>query len=258
MTTHSHGGTFVVRQYVRFGIGATLDGALDLAYAPIDHVMSLWFTPVQHPQVEFSVVGELDVDRDGVWSSVIGTLGAAVAKSPDGAAHDQAMTLGTRALETQLANGFAVTIDMCSGLTRVHLGRPSKGKMSAPDVGETERIPLDIQPGGVLMIGPQHAKDGMTVDIDVSAGAVRFVVACASDAEHVAAEFLAGRAAPIIPGLATVEVRTKTQLRIKPASCPVVIVASPIGVEPVHFAWQRPLAEIARSTGGPLIHCAAH
>ena len=254
-TTHSHGGTFVVRQYIRFGIAATLDGALDIAYARAVHVMTLWFTPVRHPQVEFTVLGALDVDRDGVWSTAIGAVGTVFSKSPGDVAHDQAMTQGTHALESQLANGFAVTIELCTGLTRVHLGRPSKGQMSAPDVGETERVPVEIQPGGVILFGPQRAGEGMNVDIQVSHGAVRFTLACTADAEKVAAAFLAGRAAPAIPMLGSVDVRTTAHLRIKPATCPVAVLASPLGDVPVNFAWQRPLTEIARSTGGPLIRC---
>ena len=257
VTTHSHGGTFVARQYVRFEIAATLAGALDIAYARTDHVMSLWFTPVQHPHVDFNLVGKVDIDRDGAWSTVLGAVGTVLWKSPDRVAHDQAKTQGTQALETQLANGFAVTVNLCTGLTRVHLGRPAKGQMSAPDVGETEQIPVDIQPGGVILIGPQRAGDGMNVDIVVSAGAARFTLACAADAEKLAAEFLAGRTPPTIPGLGSVDVRTTAQLEIKPASCPVVVVASALGEVPVRFAWQRPVAEIARSTGGPLIRCTA-
>ncbi len=254
-TKHSHGGTFVVQQYVRFHISATLDGALDIAYARTDHVMTLWFTPTHHPEVEFTVLDDLHVDREGAWSSVIGAIGTVVAESPAGVAHDQANTQGTQALETQLANGFAVTVNLCTGLTRVGLGRPVKGQMSAADVGETERVPVEIQPGGVIMTGPQRAGDGMNVDIEVSAGAVRFTAACAADADEVATEFLAGHAIPSPAALGSVDARTKARLRIKPTSCPVVIVATPIGTAPVTFAWQRPASEIARSTGGPLIHC---
>jgi hypothetical protein len=39
-----------------------------------------------------------------------------------------------------------------------------------------------IQDGGVLMLGPQRAGDGMHLDVEVAHGAVRFVVACARDA----------------------------------------------------------------------------
>ena len=38
------GGTFAVRQYVRFSIAATIRGELDIAYDRSTHVASLWFT----------------------------------------------------------------------------------------------------------------------------------------------------------------------------------------------------------------------
>jgi hypothetical protein len=36
---------------------------------------------------------------------------------------------------------------------------------------------------------------------------------------------------------------------------PVVVVVTALDKAPARFAWERPTAEIARSTGGPLIHC---
>lgn len=84
---------------------------------------------------------------------------------------------------------------------------------------------------------------------------VRLTLVCAKHAETVAAEFMAGRITSTIPVLGAVDVRTKAQLRIKAASCPVDVVVSPLDNAPARFAWERPTSEIARSTGGPLIHC---
>jgi hypothetical protein len=70
-TRGKHGGTFVVRQYVRFSVETTIQGTLDLAYAREPHVVSLWFTPDRAPEVAFSTIGAVDVDSDGVWSSVL-------------------------------------------------------------------------------------------------------------------------------------------------------------------------------------------
>jgi hypothetical protein len=68
---------------------------------------------------------------------------------------------------------------------------------------------------------------------------------------------MAGRITSKVPVLGTIDVRTKMRLRIKPTSCPVVMVASPLDNAPARFAWERPTSEIARSTGGPLVRCKA-
>lgn len=249
------GGTFAVHQYVRFGIDTTIKGALDIAYDRRAHVASVWFTPDRAPEVRFTTIGDVDVDRQGVWSSVVGALGTAFATSPEDAAAEQMRTQGTSELAAKLANGLAVTVNLCTGLSRVQIGRPPRGEMVADDVGESRRVPVEIQPGGVMIIGPQLAADGMTLQAVALEGGVKLTLVCAKDAETVAREFMAGRIESTVPVLGSVDVRTKAQLRIKPSSCPVDVVVIPLDNAPSRFAWERPTSEIAKSTGGPLIHC---
>ena len=254
-TKKKGGGTFVVRQYVRFSVATTIRGALDLAYDRDHHVASVWFTPDQAPEVTFATVGDVDVDRENVWSSLVGALGTVFSTSPEDAATAQANLQGTKELAAQLANGLSVTLDLCTGLLRVQLGRTVKGQMVPADVGETQRVPVEIQPGGVMIIGPQLAQDGMTVQVDPASGGVRLALMCAKQADRVATEFMAGRTIPPVPVLATVDVRAASKLRLKPTACPVVVVARPLDAAPARFAWERPTSEVAHSAGGPLIHC---
>jgi hypothetical protein len=256
-TKSKGGGTFTVRQYVRFSIATTIRGALDIFYDRDAHVVTVWFTPDRAPEVEFKTIGDIDVDSRGVWSSVVGALGEAFATSPEDLARSQATSQGTHDFSAQLANGLAVTLDLCTGLRRVHLGHPPKGGMGLADVGETRRVPVEVHPGGLVMIGPQAAGGGMTLKADALAGAVKLTLVCSKQAEKVAAELVAGRATPTVPVLGTVEVRTKANLRIKPTSCPVVVIATPLDNAPARFAWERPTSEIARSTGGPQVRCPA-
>lgn len=257
-TRSKAGGTFTVRQYVRFSISATIRGAIDIFYDRDAHVATLWFTPDRAPEVKFKTIGDIDVDSEGVWSSVVGTLGTVFSSSPTDLAQIQATSRGTRELSAKLARGFAVTINLCTGLRRVHLGQPPKGKMGAADVGETWRVPAEIQPGGVMIIGPQNAEHGMTLQAEASRGAARLTLVCAERADAVAAEYMAGRITPNVPVLGTIDVRTKARLEIEPTTCPVVVVARPIDDAPTRFTWERPTFEIARSTGGPMVHCRAN
>jgi hypothetical protein len=249
------GGTFHVRQYVRFHVDILIPGAFDMAYDRKDHVVSLWFTPGAVPKIDFEPVGDIDVDRETAWASVIGALGSVFASSPEELANKDARKQGTGQFETTLADGLAVTIDLCSGLSRFNLGRPRKGEMTKPDVGETLRVPVEIQPGGVMLAGPQLAKNGMTVHAETTTGAARLEIMCAKQAEEVAAAFVAGREAAASQVLGAADVRGKATIKIKPASCPVVGVARALDGRPATISWLRPPSEIARSTGGPILHC---
>jgi hypothetical protein len=256
-TQSEKGGTFAVRQYVRFGIDTTIHGGLDIAYDRKAHVATVWFTPDRTPTVDFTTIGDVDVDREGVWSSVVGAIGTAFTTSPEDAAAGAAKSQGTEQLIAKLANGLSVTINLCTGLLRMQLGRPKKGEMGPADVGETRKVLVDVHPGGAIMIGAQRAEDGMTLRVDALQGGVRLTLACARHAATIADAIIAGRPMPTVPVLGTVDVRGKSRLQIKPTDCLVDVIASPLDNAPARFAWERPTAEISRSTGGPLIRCAA-
>jgi hypothetical protein len=150
---------------------------------------------------------------------------------------------------------MAVTINLCTGLSRFNLGRPAKGAMQAPDAGETHRVPIELQPGGLMVFGPQLAPDGMTIDVHARRGGVRVAMMCARDAEKLAESFVGG-ALGEVPTLATADVRAARRLHVPPQRCPIAVVARSLETrDPVTFDWQRPLGETARSTGGPAIQC---
>lgn len=254
--TRSKGGaTFTLRQYVRFSIAATVHGKIDIAYDRDTHVVTFWFTPERAADVKFKTIGDIEVDSVGMWSSVVGAVGTAFATSPHDAAAIQARLQGTRDLSAKLSNGVAVTINLCTGLTRLRLGRPAKGEMGGAEVGESQSIPVELQPDGVMLIGPQRAGAGMTLRATASKGVVRMSLVCAEEAGTIATEFLKGRLSPNVPTLDTVDVRTEARLEITPTKCPVVVVIRPLGGKPARFAWERPTSEIAEAAGGPLIQC---
>lgn len=254
-TKKKAGGTFVVRQYVKFSVDTTIRGALDIAYSRKAHVVSLWFTPEALPEVGFQTIGDVEVDRQGTWSSIVGSLGSAFADSPETVAAGEAEKLGKVELTKQLADGLAVTLNLCTGLSRFNLGRPPKGEMQPADVGETKRVPVEIQPGGVMIAGPQLAGNGMTVHAETTQGAVRMTLVCAEHAESVAAAFVAGRVPTAVPLLGSVDVRGTGKLHIKPTKCLVVLVTSPLDNMAATYSWLRLPSETAESTGGPLVQC---
>jgi hypothetical protein len=254
--TKKAGATFAVRQYVKFGVEATIPGKLDLAYAPASHVLSLWYTPSGEPAVTVTPVGGVDVDEKGAWSSIVGALSSAFGSSPDQQGQRQAKKEGAAQFKEQFADGLSVTVDLCSGLSRFGLGRPGTGKMVLADMGETTRVTAELQPEGLLVFGPFLAKEGMTAHFHVRTGALDAAIFCAKDGEAVADDFMHGRP-PSRKALVTQEIRGQATLRARGGPCPVLLVTralSPAGGAAT-FDWQRPQRETTQSTGGPIIHC---
>jgi hypothetical protein len=255
---HKAGGTFAVRQYVKFGMTATIPGALDIAYDRPNHVLSLWFTPAQLPEVTFTPVGGIDVDSEGAWSALVGALGAAVAQSPEHLANDQAKNQGSHQLEKQLADGLSFTFDLCTGLSRFGLEREPKGKMNKPDAGETKRALIELQPGALMVFGPQWVGDaGFTANLDSPTGLLHVELACRDQAEALAAAYVDGRPLPAIKTLAAKDILGKGSLRVGRARCEVSLITQQLVPNggAVTFDWERPPAEVARSTGGPILAC---
>jgi hypothetical protein len=261
------GGKFDVHQYVKFGVHATIDGTLDLAYDRGAHVVSFWFTPARTPEIAFEPIGGVSVDRKGLWSSVIGALSSVFADSPDTQGEHEAKKQGTQQFTDQLADGLSVAIDLCSGYQRFTLGRPPKGSLGPPDVGETPRVPVELAPGALFVFGPELAPRGMTIDVDAPAGPVDVALACSDEAEQLADAFVHGKPvalagsrgdAPEHRGvLAHGVVSGHGKLHAPPSSCKVAVVARAMTPGKSTLVWRRPAGEQARSTGGPVLHCAA-
>ncbi len=259
-TAKKAGGTFAVNQYVRFALAAGLHGQFDVAYHEASHVISLWFSPDAPPTVGITPIGEIDVDAKGAWSSVLGTLGSVFSDSPEEAAASAVKAIGTKETHKQLADGLSVTVDACTGLRRVGLGRLPKGEMHPADETESEQVFARLQPSGLLILGPYPAPRGLNLAVTVKTGAVRTAMMCLEQGELLAEAYVAGRELPTVPLLSVLDVRGNMTLKTKPTACPVVIVARAVGDKngpAVDISWQRSRKEAARATGGGLIDCPA-
>jgi hypothetical protein len=254
-TKKKAGGTFVLRDYVTFGVKARLEGTLDIAYDTRDHVVSLWYSPNQKPDVQFEPVGDVDVDEAGLWSEIVGGLSTVFASSPDEQGEHQARKQGTNEFENQLAEGMTIAIDLCTGYQRFTLGRPQKGQLRPPTPGESFKQPIELAKHGMMVFGPYFAPDGLSLRVN-SDGPLRMGIACAKDVEAAADAFVHQQQLPAIPTLAQTDVSGSAALRVGDQKCKVVVIAKALTENKVRFDWARPPQEIARSTGGPAIHCA--
>jgi hypothetical protein len=248
------GAKFELAQYVKFAVDVTIPGSLDIAYDTRDHIVSLWFTPSQTPEIKFTPVGDIDVDPKGMWSTVLGGLSTVFLDSPDEQGRDKAEKLGKQQFINELVQGMTVAIDLCTGYQRFSIGRPQKGSLGPPEPGESRKRPIEIQPGGLLAFGPFFAPHGMSIAVH-SDGPVRVGLACAEDVSATAEQYVAEQPEPLIKTLAQQDITGTGQLAVKAQSCKVAVVVRSLAQHKVTFDWQRPPREIARSTGGPAIHC---
>ena len=190
-----------------------------------------------------------------MWSSIVGGLSTVFSDSPEQIADKEAKTQGKGEFQKQLADGLAVTINLCSGLSRFNLGREPKGKMQPADVGETKRVPFELHDKGLAIVGPHLAPNGLTIHVE---GDARVTLACAEYAENIATGFIGGRFDNAItaPVLMTGDVHGKGSLHVPATKCPVMVLATPLDGATATVRWLRLPSEIARSTGGPIMPCA--
>jgi hypothetical protein len=249
------GGTFGVHQYVKFELTAKLTGTIDVAYDPPTHIASLWFTPKGEPEVVFKPLGEIEVDRESTWASIVGGAGALIGKSPEDSAETAAKKEGKGAIEHAAASGFEISVDLCKNAMRMSKKRLPKGQMPKPSVGETEKIEVEVQNYGVMIYGPYDAHEGMTIDAEVTGGSAKVNLACISDAETTAQAFLdekANTAKPIKSELVT----GKAVLKLPKERCPIAVVIRSTQPTPVQVSFVRPAEEARAAKGGPLASCA--
>ena len=97
---------------------------------------------------------------------------------------------------------------------------------------------------------------GFTANVDSPDGTVHVDLACRDQAEVLAAAYADGQPLPRIKTLASKDIHGKGSLRVTKASCQVQLIAQ--SLEPsarVQLRLAALPAEVAKSTGGPLISC---
>ena len=253
-TEKKAGGTFELREYVKFAVKASIHGTLDIAYDRNDHIVSMWFSPTQSPDIQFTPLGDVDVDAKGLWSSVIGGVSSVFIGSPEAQGKEKAEKLGKQQFEHELVRGMTVAIDLCTGYQRFSSGRAPKGSLGPPDAGESRKMPTEIQPGGLMAFGPYDAPKGMHITVHTD-GPMRMGLACVDQVYPAIDAFVAEQTPVLVDTLAQTDVNGTGKLEVKAQKCKVAVVARSIANRKVTFDWQRPPREIAQSTGGPAIHC---
>ena len=249
--TKKLGATFTVHEYVRFHVTATLDGTLDIAYAPRQHVATIWFEPTKAPDVKFEPVGNVKVDWQGAWSQIIGGIATVIGKAPSKEAKKQVEQQGQQGFSSKLDDGMTITYNACTGSTRSQFGLLPPGKEAPLDVGDTMHVGVELYKGGIQLFGPEYATRTLEIDASATKGPVHVAIACMKEANQIANAFVAGQPLPQVKSVYEVDVTGHRDLRIARPSCPFAVIAtSDAGT--VQLRWKK---EPPPNTG--LIDCPA-
>jgi hypothetical protein len=127
------GAEFEISENVRFSTDITMRGTFDMAYNPQTHIVTLWFVPVEPVDVEFRVIGDIEVDTEGLWSSIVGGAASIFGQSPEQRAEERIRQASVRSFSSRLSHGITVIFDLCTGQRHVRLGDYAPG--SVPDSG---------------------------------------------------------------------------------------------------------------------------
>ena len=247
--SESAGADFAVRQYARFHVAATLVGTVDMAYRPNARIATVWFETTQKPAVKFEPIGEIAVDEDGTWSSIVGAVAGVVSDSPEERAKDTVKKEGTQSFVERLAKGMTVTVDACSGEVGTELGILRPGKKAPKGAGETLAVDIAIEPGGLMIVGPQEIDRTHAIEVEGFGGEVQMTVACMDEAAKLADAYFHARPMPTIDALAVANVRGRMKVKVKKAKCPVAVIAqTKAGDAGMSFARRPP-------SHTPLIDC---
>lgn len=214
------GADFEVSQYLRFALEGELAGEVDVAYAPRPRIFTAWLT-TERPQVGFRVLGDVEVDGEGLWGELVGAGAAATGSSPDARGRETADRTGGAKIRDKLRQGLTVTVSMCSGDLDVGFGHLPVGEMVTPPEdrpGEaTEKG--RIYPEGLILSGPEKVVPGTKLRIEPDGGGLWAGLVCHRDALKLADAFLAGRELPRIEPVLAAEVSEPRTLEVTDPRC---------------------------------------
>ena len=242
---------FAVQQYIKFHVAATIRGTIDVSYAPKPKLVTVRFTPSGQPAVQFQPIGNVSVDEQGIWASIIGSVESVVSESPSQQAQQEVQKQGAQSFVSMLDQGVTITVDACTGQVRAGFGKSPEVTTPKLSAAKPSSAPIVVHQGGLLVFGPETVGEQMTVVVDVSSGTVHIDVACRAQADKLADAFRRGAPLPALKTLASGDVTSSARLRVADGHCPVAVIAQ-ARTPAAKFSWKR---EPPAPSGEPLIEC---
>ena len=240
-----------MQQYIKFQVAATIRGTIDVSYAPKPKLVTVRFTPSGQPAVQFQPIGNVSVDEQGIWASIVGSVESVVSESPSQQAQQEVQKQGAQSFVSMLDQGVTITVDACTGQVRAGFGKSPEVTTPKPSAAKPSSAPIVVHQGGLLVFGPETVGEQMTVVVDVSSGTVHIDVACRAQADKLADAFRRGAPLPALKTLASGDVTSSARLRVADGHCPVAVIAQ-ARTPAAKFSWKR---EPPAPSGEPLIEC---
>lgn len=237
-TSGSVGASFELEQYVVLDADVGMTGSVELAYDRPERLAYGFLVPGSEPEVSVRPIGNIDVDAQGAWSSIVGAVADVFGESPSQRARAQVRAQGRQRIRSQLGDGMTVAIDLCVGIPRTTLDRLEVGQMPEPPVEPPDRTWIDsqrvrVRVMGIDVSGPYALDDHpIAADVHVTEGSpVRAQLVCAADAERMVRGWLEGSydAIPEVDALAEARVARGERTTIRAsAECDVALVTLPV------------------------------
>ncbi len=228
---------FSVHQYLRFGIDASVVGALSMTYAPQEHIATLWFKPSQSPDVHFDPLQDVEVDEEGLWSELVGTAAEIAATDPDRKANTKVQRKGSRKARQGFSEGFSYAYDLCSSRSYSQTGLLPPGKLPKPAIEyQDDRDYLVnsdavLHPGGLVLAGPFDPEQTVVAEVRVAPGSapVKARLVCREQAGLIADAYLKEQHIPSVIPLAARDVPAGEHALLKAvdARCESVLALEP-------------------------------
>lgn len=228
------GADFSVSEFARFQVDVGLTGRVKSHYEPDANQFALWFKPVKAPQVNFEASGDVDVDKEGMWGTVLAGAATLLGQSPDTLADQKLVDQGEQQFTKKMAEGFSTAIDFCSGRSVSELGQIEKAtlysRLSSSQSASFKQV--DLTPASFLLFGPYGEQSEM-LDLQLRvANPADFQnkLICLEDAVQLAQAYMEGNnRTPDVPSIKLVKndaSEGEMSLRNETQTCPVVALFS--------------------------------
>ncbi len=231
------GAEFELDEYVKFLAQVTMVGTFDMAYARQDHIVTVWFVPTRPVEVDFQIQGDVDVDTESLWSSIMGQGAEILGGSPEERARQDITKKASRRFRSRLSSGLTLIIDLCTGQRYTRFGTFPAGQLpdQAPDPKERPLLAHNnavLHRNGILMSGPFETDKPVIARLEArDGGEAHAAIVCQDDARRIADSYVNGNNIPQGEALAEAIFSPGSPARIEVppnAGCPVVLVIRPV------------------------------
>ncbi len=227
------GADFNVSEFARFQVDVGLTGEVESYYDPEAKHFAFWFQPAEEPKVNFDASGDVDVDKEGMWGTVLAGAATMVGQSPDTLADEKLVEKGAQRFSEKMADGFSAAIDFCSGRVVSELGQMEQAslfsRLGQPQNANYKKVDLD--PSSFLLFGP-YGEQSELLDLRLrvtNPADFQNKLMCMEDAVKLATAYMKGTdRTPDVPGikLAKDDNQDEVSLRNSDQTCPVVAMFS--------------------------------